>query len=601
MKMKHYRWKRFCCRLFLRRSPRNAAVFGFGWLLLAETLPAGIFFFAALPLFGSIPWEWLLVNGAAVGLTVWGYGAAVFGYACSGMARRCFRKVGWYREGAGVMGIFYRLGMLVAAPCLFRQERRAAALFCAVGGVLLSFFYFALLGMLPVNSCPVWYATLAGSLLFTGSLICFRDGRRFRPTALLPLLIFFLYVGGLHFQEVRLDREIREAWAEISSLAGYPADVESFRRREAEGIPLSDPVLDGLIRTSPQQELARLHQAAPEVRTGELERFRRTHPDYLRALAAFLELEPQRVRHVREGDLLASVRIPELNAFRDAARYLCVEMAAAGTEREKVLKCNDDLLRIRAWCRKDAFLLAKLVGMAVESMRLEALCFPLAAGTLTDDDLIRLPGQGEEWSSALAEAVADEATGFLDCCTYVRSAAEPGQVSKQFRFPLLLRRCFPLEYSIWVRRDFLFGLKFLGRQLNLYRSMPSFTTGNGRYQMACFDDAEALRNKYLLSGMLLPGLDGIHRKQAWIENHKLLTDTAFAIERFRRKYGTLPETLETLVPEFLESPPLSRMDALPVRYERDESFYTLTAFGPPGKNAETFSVRLSVSVGDGIN
>ena len=138
MKMKHYRWKRFCCRLFLRRSPRNAAVFGFGWLLLAETLPAGIFFSAALPLFGSIPWEWLLVNGAAVGLTVWGYGAAVFGFACSGMARRCFRKVGWYREGAGVMGIFYRLGMLVAAPCLFRQERRAAALFCAVGGVLLS-------------------------------------------------------------------------------------------------------------------------------------------------------------------------------------------------------------------------------------------------------------------------------------------------------------------------------------------------------------------------------------------------------------------------------------------------------------------------------
>lgn len=109
-----------------------------------------------------------------------------------------------------------------------------------------------------------------------------------------------------------------------------------------------------------------------------------------------------------------------------------------------------------------------------------------------------------------------------------------------------------------------------------------------------------MRNKYLLSGMLLPGLDGMHRKQAWIENHKLLTDTAFA-ERFRRKYGTLPETLETLVPEFLESPPLSRMDALPVRYERDESFYTLTAFGPPGKNAETFSVRLSVSVGDGIN
>lgn len=197
--------------------------------------------------------------------------------------------------------------------------------------------------------------------------------------------------------------------------------------------------------------------------------------------------------------------------------------------------------------------------------------------------------------------MADEATGFFDCCTYVRSAAEPGQVSKQFRFPLSLRRCFPLEYSIWARRDFLFGLKFLGRQLNLYRNMPSFTTGNGRYQMACFDDAEALRNKYLLSGMLLPGLDGMHRKQAWIENHKLLTDTAFA-ERFRRKYGTLPETLETLVPRSFSSRRLlSRMDALPVRYERDESFYTLTAFGPPGKNAETFSVRLSVSVGDGIN
>lgn len=46
MKMKHYRWKRFCCRLFLRRSPRNAAVFGFGWLLLAEL---------CLPVFFSLP------------------------------------------------------------------------------------------------------------------------------------------------------------------------------------------------------------------------------------------------------------------------------------------------------------------------------------------------------------------------------------------------------------------------------------------------------------------------------------------------------------------------------------------------------------------
>ena len=101
----------------------------------------------------------------------------------------------------------------------------------------------------------------------------------------------------------------------------------------------------------------------------------------------------------------------------------------------------------------------------------------------------------------------------------------------------------------------------------------------------------------ILAAMLLPALNMIHVKQAEIEDAKLLADTAFQVERYRRKYGKLPETLEALVPEFLPTVPLDRMNRLPIRYEHGD-----LKFKRPGKPEETHrGYRLYTCEYDGKN
>lgn len=60
-------------------------------------------------------------------------------------------------------------------------------------------------------------------------------------------------------------------------------------------------------------------------------------------------------------------------------------------------------------------------------------------------------------------------------------------------------------------------------------------------------------------------------------------ETALAIERYRLKYNSLPDTLETLVPEFIESVYLDPFDGNPIRYIKlDPAGYTLYTIGEDG-------------------
>lgn len=59
-------------------------------------------------------------------------------------------------------------------------------------------------------------------------------------------------------------------------------------------------------------------------------------------------------------------------------------------------------------------------------------------------------------------------------------------------------------------------------------------------------------------------------------------ETALAIERYRLKYDALPESLESLVPEFIEAVPLEPFDGQPLRYIRYEDGYTVYTIGEDG-------------------
>ncbi len=70
-----------------------------------------------------------------------------------------------------------------------------------------------------------------------------------------------------------------------------------------------------------------------------------------------------------------------------------------------------------------------------------------------------------------------------------------------------------------------------------------------------------------LSSQIAPGYENAHKKLASAETTRRLTVTAIALHRHRLKHGKFPESLASLVPEFLIEVPLDFMDGQPLRYK----------------------------------
>lgn len=68
-----------------------------------------------------------------------------------------------------------------------------------------------------------------------------------------------------------------------------------------------------------------------------------------------------------------------------------------------------------------------------------------------------------------------------------------------------------------------------------------------------------------------------HHTQARV--YRELSRTTFALAAYRARYGAYPETLEALVPEFLETVPMDAFADAPLRYRRTELGYALWSVG----------------------
>mgnify|MGYP002528455188 CR=1 FL=1 len=85
--------------------------------------------------------------------------------------------------------------------------------------------------------------------------------------------------------------------------------------------------------------------------------------------------------------------------------------------------------------------------------------------------------------------------------------------------------------------------------------------------------------RYIMTGLTLPATTAAVRAAARGDARNRCIDTAIAIEQFRRREGKLPETLDELVPDFLESVPLDPFDGKPIRYVVKTDAYLLYTCG----------------------
>jgi hypothetical protein len=84
----------------------------------------------------------------------------------------------------------------------------------------------------------------------------------------------------------------------------------------------------------------------------------------------------------------------------------------------------------------------------------------------------------------------------------------------------------------------------------------------------------------ILTKMLVPALSGASKRSARTQTLVDEARVACALERYRRAHGQLPDTLDTLAPQFIEKIPNDVIDGKPLRYRKNsDGSYILYSIG----------------------
>jgi hypothetical protein len=570
----NYQRKKFFYKFFLRKSPRNAALFGFSWSIFYLSL-IPLFIFTIIPRLIALELELLAAVAVFTGvflvvLLPYAYGLCVLGYAYTRMVKRYFSPK-WLRGIGSLCALFYQTGGLVLIPVLIKQRHWGFAVSGAVSLICAGTVFAQREGFLPFAIGPyaVWGLTLCCTITLIIAIAGFGDKHKLKLRYLWPLGLLVLYVAGLRLYNAKLYRDILLERALISQMLGHSIEVEDYWAGQNQGVPLDSEPLRSLIAYAPERNHRFVLNPALKAidYQQKLKVFKKTNPEFVNAVNAMVKLPPQNIRHPYTDETLASVELPELNALRKSAWYLYYELVANSTDRSEVLRRNAELEIIRDWCLADTSLIARLVAVAVEKIRLDSLSYPLAAGTLNTNDWKNILQKKAQWGVAFADAIADEATSFQSCYEYIvfrQFNKEPvlsDQLSQPEKLQSSVKKYLPLEFSIHFKRDYLFSLREFQKLIKLFLA-PGNLTAKERYERAAPDSISIRKNFFILSGMLLPALNGIYIRQGEIEDCRRLVALAVAVENYRKANGKLPVSLA-----FLPEQPLDSLNRLPIIYE----------------------------------
>jgi hypothetical protein len=101
-------------------------------------------------------------------------------------------------------------------------------------------------------------------------------------------------------------------------------------------------------------------------------------------------------------------------------------------------------------------------------------------------------------------------------------------------------------------------------------------------EMNQFDSSMLNRTRYMLLWQLLPALSNASKWFDKADAYRDATIVAIALHRYRRAHGAFPETLESLVPEFVPGLALDPVDGKPLRYVLSDSGPILYSLGGDG-------------------
>ena len=580
--LKHYKRKKFFYRFFMRKSPRSGAMFGLAWMSMVVALLPFVLF-VILSFFGGLQHGWKFI---AISLSLLLLAAPFYIYGfllCAFGISRIYRSVTKCKAVgslAGALGAWFLplLGVILI-PVLICKKKFFALLLAICGTAFYVLSYLKYFNILS--------SVFLGTICYLAALAFFKEKNRFSWKFMIPLCIAIsshLFLMGYH---LKLEYDVKDHRNQLSQIIGRSVEIGDFWRRDAQGFPLDREPLKSLIANRPQSYLGEFeYKDAPTAQKKLLE-YNKKYPVFVKAIHDFLQLPVSHVAHkMPEDGMLYSVHLPELNAFRETARYLAMQIAANPNDEQLVKKCNNDLIKLRNWLFSEYSLLEHLVGIAVEGIRLNALENILRQETFSKQEFARLIGEPIDWEKSLRYSYGGEAAGFKSLLAYMNTPALWSR-ENDIANVAVAKKYMPLFMDIHLHRDYRFALQNYIKAA----TVPSSLSGLEKAKLAEVDDIEIKRNFYILSGMLLPALGQVYIKSAQIADTRQMALLAAEVMEYRKQHRKLPEDLS-----FLPQIPLAKLDHKPLMYKKTKDGFRIFSHTDKGKKPDEKDTRFSYRV-----
>jgi hypothetical protein len=286
--------------------------------------------------------------------------------------------------------------------------------------------------------------------------------------------------------------------------------------------------------------------------------------------------------------------LPEIQGMRQAARLLAVAArhAAATGDTATAIRDVARIHRMGMHAAGEPVLVCGLVGQAIDIIALETLIAVLPGLEKQDLPLLDDVGFRDFLASPMSyqrsflgeeafglASIADIAEGRLTLGTFSDPDSSGGLVC--FTAPLtLLYRCFLLPSDLTGYRGAMRQYQELAGSSGGAAGFPGIALKTREIQARIRDKSAGI-----FGGLMLPALDGILRSQVRGRAMHHAADVLVAATRVRLTTGTLPRSVDDLVPTAFATVPRDPFTAdAPLTSARTADAWTVYSVGPNGKD-----------------